>query len=229
MKKLLLVLFSVPIALTSFSLSTSAQGINVHIGTDGIDIRPDAFVSYYHAPPESTLWLQRENIPELQWPLLFEIARAANVAPQRVWELRRQHPNWYDVLAALSVPASYFYYDVPATQQLSPPYGRAYGYYRNHPSEIVRWSDADLIKLASVKYIADSSRRPVHEAVVIYNKRPHFIRSNDIAVSKPAHHQERHEEDRIKHNRGHDKAKKAPPKKAKKGHSPRGKQKHGHK
>jgi hypothetical protein len=161
----------------SLSTTTLAQtGLNIHIGEDGIDIQPDAFVSYYHAAPERITWLQRNDIPVVQWPLLFEVARAANARLEDVWEMRKQHSNWYDVLTLLKVPSSYFYYDVPVEQKLSPPYGRAYGYYRSHPNEIVRWSDADFISFASVKYISDSTHRPAYEAVDIYRKRPNFIR-----------------------------------------------------
>ena len=205
MKKLFFLL-----TLTSICCITpvSAQtGVNIHIGEHGIDIRPDAFISYYQAPPDRTVWLQREKIPEAQWPLLFEIARAGNVTPDRVWEIRRQQSSWYDVLNALKVPPSYFYYEVPAEQRLSPPYGRAYGYYRSHPTESVRWSDGDLVRLASVKYISDSTHRPVHEAVVIYEKQPQFIHTHDVVNAKQKHGQghDKHKKDRGHHKKhGHD-------------------------
>jgi hypothetical protein len=207
MKKLFSLCFLQAIASLCCGMSVSAQsGLSIHIGKNGIDVRPDAFASYYQAPADRIGWLQRENIPTEQWPLLFEIARAGSVAPDRVWELRRQRSSWHDVLSALNVPPSHFYYDAPANQQLSPPYGRAYGYYRAHPAEIAHWSDGDLVRLASVKYISDSTHRPAHEAVVIYENNRHFIHTdyNDKAAKQNRGHGKVKV---AKQNHGHGKAK----------------------
>lgn len=219
MKKLLFTLLFQTIILICSSNPVSAQaGFNIHIGENGVDIKPDEFINYYQAPPERIVWLQREKIPEEQWPLLFELARAGNVTPDRVWEIRRQQSNWNDVLGVINVPPSYFYYDVPSSNRLSPPYGKAYGYYRNHPTEVVRWSDSDLARLASVRFITESTHRPAHEAVVLYKKHPRFIlirpqeklflsekHSHKIKnVEKNNHgHGENEHEDKHEKNQGH--------------------------
>ncbi len=86
-----------------------AQGINLHIDKTGIDIQPDQFVSYYQSPPDRLSWLVEQNIPQQQWPLLFEIARAANVPLEQVWDVRRQRGNWNDVLGYFNVSSILFF------------------------------------------------------------------------------------------------------------------------
>jgi len=188
MQKLIISLFYTIFVAT---VAVAQTGVTVHIDKGGIDIRPDALLSYYQAPHDRNLWLQQQKIPQSQWPLLFEIARAGNTTLEKVWEVRRQVSTWQDVLNTLTIPTTYFYYDVPNSEQLAPPYGRAYGYHRNNPNEVVKWSDDDLVKLASVKFITDSTRRPVQESVVIYQNQPDFIRSQDnankIQKTKPDH------------------------------------------
>src|SRR5438552_3132464 len=132
-------IFLFAIALLSNVSTVFAQsGLNIHIGAGGIDVQPDAFVSYYQAPSERVVWLRQENIPQDQWPLVFEIARASNTSPERVWEIRRHRSSWYEVISELNVPPSYFYYE---------------GYSRPRRG----WSDGDFVRLASVKYISGST------------------------------------------------------------------------
>jgi len=189
------------------SADASAQaGYTIHIGKNGLVVLPDELVNYYQAPPDRVGWLNGAKIPEDQWPLLFELAHAGKVTPDRVWEIRRQQSGWADVLEELGVSPSYFYYEMPNTQRLSPPYGKAYGYYRNHPSETVRWSDEDLVKLASVRFITESTRKPAHEALAIYQSRPRFIRTQKI-VSNAKKHPHENSGAKEKHGNGHAKNK----------------------
>lgn len=215
------------LATAFFTMPVMAQsGLNIHIDKNGIDIQPETFMSYYQAPAERVNWLQGENIPEAQWPLLFEISRAGNVTTDRVWELRKQAASWLDVLNILKVPPSYFYYDVPDPQRLSPPYGRAYGYYRNHPTETVHWTDQDLVRLSSVRYITESTHRSVHEAIGLYQKYPHFVRSpvkggSQKNYSKEHSREKSQQHESKKNNGGHDKHKE--------NHGQHNKNKHAHK
>lgn len=194
--------FLIALMLSCYVTPVFAQsGLNIHIGEDGIDIEPDTFISHYQAPLDKFTWLDNQNIPSEQWPLLFEIARAGNVSTDRVWELRRGATSWFDVLTALNVSPSYFYYDIQGAENLPPPYGKAYGYYRNHPYESVRWSDQDMIGLASVKYISESTHKRADQAIGIYQKKPKFIK-------KQTSKQQNKNPDKMQNQTGTDQSKK---------------------
>ncbi len=157
--------------------SSAQSGLNVQINEQGINISQNAFTTYYQTANERIVWLNQQKIAQEQWPLLFETARAGNIPPEKVWESRKARSSWSEVLRDFNIPASYFYYETPAMQPLAPPFGQAYGYYKSHPDELPNWSDQDLIKLASVKYLSDSTHQPAQEAVALYLKDPNFIRN----------------------------------------------------
>jgi hypothetical protein len=158
-----------------FSLPVYAQDFNVHFGPGGIDIHPQTFSNYYSLPPERVSYLRERRIPDYQWPLYYEVARASNMDVARVIEERNRHRSWYDLLLALGLSPNFLYLDEPSYASLGPPYGRAYGYYRNNPSEVYRWSDSDLYNLAAVKFLSQSSHRPVTQVVHDYSRYPRFV------------------------------------------------------
>ncbi len=131
----------------SASVSMSDEGITgFHISVG----------EYYDVPYKEVVIVKESRIPDEEVPVVLLIASRAGVPKTKVIELRSGGMSWHDITLRLGLSPEIFY--VPVNTSQGPPYGKAYGYYKNKPR--AAWksavlTDRDIIDLVNLKFISE--------------------------------------------------------------------------
>src|SRR3972149_7667504 len=100
--------------------------------------------------------VQPRIAPE-EMPVVLLIAQRAHVEPQVVITLRLGGKSWLDITLQYKLSPEIFY--VPMKQPPSgPPYGHAYGYYKNKDKQDwnkVQLKDDEIVNLVNLKVISE--------------------------------------------------------------------------
>lgn len=133
---------------SALGLSTLSRAAQVQAGADfsGDGLRSFYFaVGNYYQVPERQVDLVRDRaLPTDEVPVAFFVAQRARVNPTVVVDLRRRGVSWADIAVHFHfAPDIYYFRD-------GPPYGRAYGYWKNHPPR-----DAEVIDAVNIHFLSE--------------------------------------------------------------------------
>ncbi|MDX1645117.1 MAG: hypothetical protein R3244_12250 [Thermoanaerobaculia bacterium] len=122
-----------------------------------IDIAPFYFgvSDYYQAPRDEVLAL-RGHLGAEEVPVVFHIATRADVRPREIVELHAAGHSWMEISRRYGVGPEAYY--VPFERDPGPPYGKAWGYYRNKPRKDwrnIRLSDREIVDLVNLRFLSD--------------------------------------------------------------------------
>lgn len=128
--------------------------------TIDLGLRDDARVflsvtnDYFAPPPAIAVDLvHRCPSPVDDYPVVLLLARASRRPPMDILRLRLEYLSWSDIMFRLNIsPAVLF---VGLDRNPGPPYGRAWGRWRNHPrGERLDIRDRDVFELAKLQVAA---------------------------------------------------------------------------
>lgn len=144
-----------------FSGINSYAGVNVEINLGGSpnDNYYRSLANYYRVPDKDVYFVRDRGIPNEELPVIFYLASLAGVAPSLVAdEYRRPGITLYDLTRAFGLYPDIYHYPIK-TRVDGPPYGKAYGYYKNKPKN--QWKDiklnnSDIINLVNLRFISES-------------------------------------------------------------------------
>jgi hypothetical protein len=122
---------------------------------DGISEFHLAIGDYYHVPETQVTVVRERHIPEEELPVVFFLAQRARVSPEIIVSLRLGGKSWMEITHRYGLGADIFY--VPVKNVSGPPYGKAYGYYKNKPRKEwkhIRLADSDVLNLVNLKFIS---------------------------------------------------------------------------
>ncbi len=149
--RLLLILLSTSLA--SAVLSWAGVDFDVSVG---LPISDDAKVflnitnEYYAPPPEvATVVVQRCPHPEDDYPAILFLARASGRPPAEILDLRLSGNSWSAIMYRVHVAPSVLF--VGIDRDPGPPYGRAWGYWRNHPRGGFVVQDREFVELTKLQ------------------------------------------------------------------------------
>lgn len=142
--------------LTSGALASSAGDDDAATREeDGRSFRR-AVGQHYRVDDDAVARARKHGIPDDELPVVFHIAGAAHVEPEAVIEMRRKgRKSWMDVSAHFGLTAESFY--APTKKIHGPPYGKAYGYYRNKKRgewASIQLDDSAIVHLTHVKFLS---------------------------------------------------------------------------
>jgi hypothetical protein len=83
--------------------------------------------------------------------------------PAEIWRLRERGQTWWEIGLRFGVPADAWF--VPVRRQPGPPYGKAYGHWKNGKNSTYRMTDADARNLVAVRMIHEYYGVPVDVAM----------------------------------------------------------------
>jgi hypothetical protein len=88
-----------------------------------------------------------------EMPVVFFLAQLAKLDPTKVLDLRHRGMSWMDITVRLGFTPEVFYVPV----RTGPPYGKAYGYYKNpkHKWKTMKLADADIVNLVNLRFISE--------------------------------------------------------------------------
>ena len=110
----------------------------------------------YEVPQEKVIVIREKNIPDEELPVLFFVARRAGVAPEVVVKMRLGGKSWMDISLHYGVTAETFY--VPLEHKAGPPYGKAYGHFKNKKKtewRTIRFTDVEIINFVNLRFISE--------------------------------------------------------------------------
>ncbi|MBK7143611.1 MAG: hypothetical protein IPH75_16240 [bacterium] len=107
---------------------------------------------FFNVPERAVMTIKKKGVSDEELAVVFFIAERAGIKPAPVMELRDLKKSWLEITVHFGLsPEIYF---VPVTVDPGPPYGKAYGYFKNHPREEwkqVKLSDVEIVNLTNLR------------------------------------------------------------------------------
>jgi hypothetical protein len=131
-------------AQTAFSVAASIGDFHVAVS------------NYYHVPQREVILVRERRIRDDELPVVFFIAQRARVAPATIVDLRLRGLSWWDISVRYGIGPEVYY--VPVAVAPGPPYGKAWGHYKNKHKKnwnTIVLSDDDVVNLVQVRFISD--------------------------------------------------------------------------
>ncbi|MBI5025592.1 MAG: hypothetical protein HZC12_02460 [Nitrospirae bacterium] len=141
-----------------FSFAAPSHG-QVSVGISVDDAGSSFYLaigSYYKVEPATVVVVRERRVPDDEIPVVFFLAQRAKVDPGIIVAWRLENKSWMDITIRLGLSPEIYYVPLPRTVVLGPPYGKAYGYYKNKPKK--QWhrislEDRDVINLVNLRFI----------------------------------------------------------------------------
>jgi hypothetical protein len=160
--------------------------IGVSIDKDGLKGFYLAIGEHYKVPEKEIIVVRQKNIPDEELPVVFFLASRAGVAPSVIIKLRLGGKSWMAITAHFGLNAGIFY--VPAAKVSGPPYGKAYGHFKNKKKAkwgAIRLSDAEVVNFVNLKFISEHYGRPADDIIKMRQKGANFVSINaEVKKSK---------------------------------------------
>ncbi|MDH4157019.1 MAG: hypothetical protein OEW00_07070 [candidate division Zixibacteria bacterium] len=136
--------------------ATAGVELGISITDEGVKGFYLAIGEQYRVPQKDIIVVKKQQIPDEELPVIFFLAARAQVSSGKIIELRLKGMSWMEITAYFGWGAGIYY--VPVKGDPGPPYGKAYGHYRNHKRN--KWgeihlSDADIVNLVNLKFICE--------------------------------------------------------------------------
>lgn len=181
------IIFSIPILiLIVFSTIIAGRAqpqvdIGATFGPEGLRSFYFSIQEYFRVPEREIIVARERKIPDEELPVVFFIAQRAQVLPTVIVDLRLAGRSWIDITLHFGLSPEIFY--VPVKVKIKdPPYGKAYGYYKNKPRKEwreIRLSDGDIINLVNLKFISEHHKFPPEEVISMRTEGKNFVFIND--------------------------------------------------
>jgi hypothetical protein len=156
---LLTVVFSLIVLLGMTVFAAAAQaGTDVDFGADvklwdDEDIYFSVAARYFDRDPGHVRKWNRDCLESDDLAVALFLARHSGRSPSFVLTLRREGASWWDIGVGLGVDVDVWF--LPVEQDPGPPYGRAYGHWKNGKKAKKRWTltDEDCRHLVAVRLL----------------------------------------------------------------------------
>jgi len=139
----------------------SAASVEADINV-GLSLDQDGLKGFYLAigehyqSPQKEIVVVRGQVTDEELPVAFIIASAAGVDVSSVVKLRVGGKSWMEISLHFNLSSKVFY--VPLVRDPGPPYGKAYGHFKNkagRESKKVRLTDVEIIDWANLRFLSE--------------------------------------------------------------------------
>lgn len=206
-----LILLTVLISL--ISISPNSEATNIDVGVSAIDEGLRGFYlsvgDYYRVPYRDIVIIRERGIFYEEVPVVLFISQKARTAPSVIIDLRIRGRSWMDIIIHFGLSPEIFY--VPVRAVHGPPYGKAYGYYKNKPKK--EWKrivldDDDIVNLVNLRFISKHYGYSPDNVIQMREKGKSFIDINHEIREVKKIKEKRHGERLSGKDNGKDKSKK---------------------
>ena len=157
MRKMILTLCALLLVALYWTPTVSADvSVGVSITDDGVKSFHLAIGDYYHVPEKEIFVVRERHIPDNELPVVFFLAARAKVAPGVIIDLRLKNKSWMEITRHFGLGADVYY--VPVKQVSGPPYGKAYGHFKNKNKKdwgTIRLADADIVNFVNLRFVSE--------------------------------------------------------------------------
>jgi hypothetical protein len=184
LKARIIILFFLLIFLTKgFSQTDVKAGIS--ISEEGLKSFYFSVSEYYGVPENEVFIVRERKIHDEELPVVFFISGRAGVDPKEIIDLRIGGSSWYNISVKYGIYPDVYY--IPLTVDPGPPYGKAYGYYKNKPEskwKKIKLSDEDIINLINLRFISEHYNYAPEKVIKMRTDGKHFAVINDNVKSE---------------------------------------------
>lgn len=150
--------------------------IGVSIGDDGIKSFYLAIGNHYNVPEKEIIIVRKKNIPDDELPIVYFLARKAGVSPGVIIKLRLGGKSWWEITVHFGLNAGIYY--VPVKSNPGPPYGKAYGHFKNKKKN--EWhkivlTDLEIINFVNLRFISEHYGYSADEVIKMREKGKSFV------------------------------------------------------
>jgi len=149
------------------------------VGDEGIKSFYLAVGEHYQVPEKEIVVVKQKNIPNEEMPVVFFLAKRAGTSPEVIIKLRLGGKSWMEITAHFGLSAEIFY--VPVKEVSGPPYGKAYGHFKNRKKNQwreIKLNDVDIVNFVNLKFISEHYGCTPDEVVKMRENGKNFIDIN---------------------------------------------------
>lgn len=175
-----LILFVIVVFASLISIRSNADATNIDMGVSISDEGLRGFYlsvgDYYRIPYREVVIIRERGIFYEEVPVVLFIAQRARVEPSVIIDLRLRNKSWMDIIIHFGLSPEIFY--VPVRVVPGPPYGKAYGYYKNKPKKEwkkIALDDDDIVNLVNLRFISQHYGYSADNVVRMREKGKSFI------------------------------------------------------
>ncbi len=152
------IIYICAILLMILSTGSSDAGVNVNINIGDQSHRDyyESISDYYKVSEEDLYYMRSRGIRDDYIPVILQIASSANVSPRQVAGRYGPGVSLLELTRIFGQTPEIYY--VPVKVKVDgPPYGKAYGYYRNRARkewENIYLDDYDIVNLSNLRFMS---------------------------------------------------------------------------
>ena len=121
--------------------------------------------------------IRERRIPDYKIPVVLYIAKRAGIAPAAIIDYRLRGRSWMDITLHFGLDPEIYY--VPVRKLDGPPYGHAYGHYKNKQKNKVVLDDNDVVNLVNLRLISERYGYAPEEVIRMRSGGKNFVIIND--------------------------------------------------
>ena len=164
-----------------FTASTARADLSfgLSVGEEGIKSFYLAVGEHYKVPEKEIVVVKQKKIPNEEMPVVFFLARRAGTSPETITKLRLGGKSWMEITAHFGLTAEIYY--VPVKEVSGPPYGKAYGHFKNRKKNQwreIKLTDGDIVNFVNLKFMSEHYGCSPDEVVKMREKGKNFIDIN---------------------------------------------------
>jgi hypothetical protein len=183
------ILFIILTLIFLFIGSNSEAGVDfgISIGDEGVKGFYLAVGDYYRVPQKEVIIIKERKIPDEEIPVVLFIASKVRVEPGIIIDLRLKGKSWLDITLHFGLSPEIFYVPVKETVVIGPPYGKAYGYYKNKPKKewkTIVLNDVDVVNLVNLRFISEHYGYAPEKVIKLRGEGKSFVVINDKVMKE---------------------------------------------
>jgi len=163
--------------------SAAQVSVGVSSGPGGIDSFYVAVGDHYRVSPQLVVdYRSRYKLGDEDLPVVFFLAARAQVGPKAVIDLRLAKRSWFEIAVHFGLSPDVLFVPV-SLEKIGPPYGNAYGYYRNHGRggdwRNYRPTDREVVDLVNLRFLSEYHRVAPDAIIGMRGRGESFVKIHD--------------------------------------------------
>ncbi len=148
---------------------------------------------YFKVPEPEIIKIRDRHIPDEQIPVVLFLASMAHVPPPAIIDMRQAGKTWMDISRHFSLAPDIFYVPVKGVVP-GPPFGKAYGHFKNKPKKEwrnIELDDDDVINLVNLRFLSDFHKYSPEDIMRMRTEGKNFVTINERSREKKKMRRER--------------------------------------
>ncbi|MFC2173505.1 hypothetical protein ACFLU6_12860 [Acidobacteriota bacterium] len=163
--------------LFSFSPASAEVDVAASFDKEGLKGFHVSLGEYFNVPEPEICKIEARGIGPEDMPVVLFLAAKAGASPAAIVDFRLDGKSWMNILHHFKLNPEIFYVPVKVKVH-GPPYGKAYGYYKNKPRKewgTISLADVDIVNLVNLRFLTEHYGKEAAEIIDMRARGEHFI------------------------------------------------------